>query len=69
VGQKGVKLSGGQKQRLSIARAILRKGHILMLDDSKSALDVKTEQSLWEALSEDKATMLVVTHRIRTAKA
>ncbi|KUF30783.1 MULTISPECIES: ABC transporter ATP-binding protein [Lysinibacillus] len=68
VGQKGVNLSGGQKQRLSIARALLRKGHILMLDDSTSALDVKTEQSLWEALSEEKATMLVVTQKIRTAK-
>lgn len=68
VGQKGVNLSGGQKQRLSIARALLRKGHILMLDDSTSALDVKTEQSLWEALSEERATMLVVTQKIRTAK-
>ncbi|MCG7433618.1 MULTISPECIES: ABC transporter ATP-binding protein [Lysinibacillus] len=68
VGQKGVNLSGGQKQRLSIARALLRKGHILMLDDSTSALDVKTEQALWEALSEEHATMLVVTQKIRTAK-
>lgn len=39
-----------------------------MLDDSTSALDVKTEQSLWEALSEERATMLVVTQKIRTAK-
>ncbi len=68
VGQKGVNLSGGQKQRLSIARALLRKGHLLMLDDSTSALDVKTEQALWEALSEEPATMLVVTQKIRTAK-
>lgn len=68
VGQKGVNLSGGQKQRLSIARALLRKGHLLMLDDSTSALDVKTEQALWETLSEEPATMLVVTQKIRTAK-
>lgn len=68
VGQKGVNLSGGQKQRLSIARALLRKGHILMLNDSTSALDVKTEQALWEALGEEHATMLVVTQKIRTAK-
>lgn len=68
VGQKGVNLSGGQKQRLSIARALLRKGHILILDDSTSALDVKTEQALWDALSEESATMLVVTQKIRTAK-
>ncbi len=63
VGQKGVNLSGGQKQRLSIARALLRKGHLLMLDDSTSALDVKTEQALWEALSDERATMLVVTQK------
>ncbi|MFJ7737207.1 ABC transporter ATP-binding protein [Lysinibacillus sp. NPDC097287] len=68
VGQKGVNLSGGQKQRLSIARALLRKAHILMLDDSTSALDVDTEQALWGALECEKATMLVVTQKIRTAK-
>ena len=68
VGQKGVNLSGGQKQRLSIARALLRKAHILMLDDSTSALDVDTEQALWDALESEKATMLVVTQKIRTAK-
>lgn len=68
VGQKGVNLSGGQKQRLSIARALLRKGHLLILDDSTSALDVKTEQALWEALTDEPATMLVVTQKIRTAK-
>ena len=68
VGQKGVNLSGGQKQRLSIARALLRKAHILMMDDSTSALDVDTEQALWKALESEKATMLVVTQKIRTAK-
>ncbi|MFJ7952577.1 ABC transporter ATP-binding protein [Lysinibacillus sp. NPDC096418] len=68
VGQKGVNLSGGQKQRLSIARALLRKAHILMLDDSTSALDVDTEQALWDALESEKATMLVVTQKVRTAK-
>ncbi|TWT27562.1 ABC transporter ATP-binding protein [Planomicrobium sp. CPCC 101110] len=68
VGQKGVNLSGGQKQRLSIARALVRKPSILILDDSTSALDVKTEAALWEALETEKATMLVVTQKIRTAK-
>ncbi|WP_075618480.1 ABC transporter ATP-binding protein [Paenisporosarcina indica] len=67
VGQKGVNLSGGQKQRLSIARALVRKPEILLLDDSTSALDVKTEAALWEALEKEKATMLVVTQKIRTA--
>jgi len=68
VGQKGVNLSGGQKQRLSIARALVRKPEILLLDDSTSALDVKTEAALWEALEKEEATMLVVTQKIRTAK-
>ncbi|MGB2993119.1 MAG: ABC transporter ATP-binding protein [Paenisporosarcina sp.] len=68
VGQKGVNLSGGQKQRLSIARALVRKPEILLLDDSTSALDVKTEAALWEALDKEEATMVVVTQKIRTAK-
>ncbi|WP_017379444.1 ABC transporter ATP-binding protein [Paenisporosarcina sp. TG-14] len=68
VGQKGVNLSGGQKQRLSIARALVRKPEILLLDDSTSALDVKTEAALWGALEKQQATMLVVTQKIVTAK-
>ena len=68
VGQKGVNLSGGQKQRLSIARALIRKSHVLILDDSTSALDVKTEAALWDALAKEDATMLVVTQKIRTAR-
>ena len=68
VGQKGVNLSGGQKQRLSIARALVRKPSILILDDSTSALDVKTETALWDALEGEDATMLVVTQKIPTAQ-
>ncbi|NME05257.1 ABC transporter ATP-binding protein [Psychrobacillus sp. BL-248-WT-3] len=68
VGQKGVNLSGGQKQRLSIARALVRKPEILLLDDSTSALDIATENALWEALEGENATMLVITQKIRTAK-
>ncbi len=67
VGQKGVNLSGGQKQRLSIARALVRHPSILILDDSTSALDVKTEAALWEALEGERATMLVVTQKVSTA--
>lgn len=68
VGQKGVNLSGGQKQRLSIARALVREPSILILDDSTSALDVKTETALWDALAKEKASMLVVTQKISTAQ-
>ncbi len=68
VGQKGVNLSGGQKQRLSIARALVRKPSILILDDSTSALDVRTETALWDALATEDSTMLVVTQKIHTAQ-
>ncbi|PIC83506.1 ABC transporter ATP-binding protein [Sporosarcina sp. P1] len=68
VGQRGVNLSGGQKQRLSIARALIRTPSLLVLDDSTSALDVKTESSLWKALQEEDTTMLIVTQKIQTAQ-
>ena len=53
---------------MSIARALVRKPSILILDDSTSALDVKTETALWDALAEEDSTMLVVTQKIRTAQ-
>ncbi len=68
VGQRGVTLSGGQKQRLSIARALVRRPSILILDDSTSALDIKTESALWDALNEEKATRIVITQKIVTAQ-
>lgn len=68
VGQRGVNLSGGQKQRLSIARALIRKPSLLILDDSTSALDVKTESALWEAMREEDTTMFIVTQKIQTAQ-
>lgn len=68
LGQKGVNLSGGQKQRLSIARALVRKPRILLLDDSTSALDLKTEAKLLHALKEYTCTTLIITQKISTAK-
>lgn len=67
LGQKGVNLSGGQKQRLSIARALVRRPKILLLDDSMSALDVKTEANLLKALKEYACTTLIITQKLSTA--
>jgi ATP-binding cassette, subfamily B, multidrug efflux pump len=67
VGQKGVNLSGGQKQRLSIARALVRKPKILLLDDSTSALDMKTEAKLLNSLKQYTCTTMIITQKISTA--
>lgn len=68
LGRGGVNLSGGQKQRLCIARALLRKPKILILDDSTSAVDTDTEQQIRLGLDTTLAdtTVLVVTQRVRT---
>jgi ATP-binding cassette subfamily B multidrug efflux pump len=67
VGQRGVNLSGGQKQRLSIARALVRKPKLLLLDDSTSALDVKTEEKLLQAIGELACTTMMITQKMSTA--
>ncbi len=66
VGQRGVNLSGGQKQRLAIARALLLQPSVLILDDSTSAVDVRTEALIQEALERDsyRQTRFIVAQRI-----
>lgn len=66
VGQRGVNLSGGQKQRLAIARALLLQPSVLILDDSTSAVDVRTESHIQKALdaSEYRQTRFIVAQRI-----
>lgn len=64
VGTRGVKLSGGQVQRSSAARMFMRDAELLVFDDLSSALDVETEQKLWDGIFEQgHATCLVVSHR------
>ncbi|MFJ7856461.1 ABC transporter ATP-binding protein [Peribacillus sp. NPDC097206] len=66
VGEKGVALSGGQKQRISIARALIKNPEILILDDSLSAVDAKTETTIIKNIQNERAgkTTIITTHRL-----
>ena len=66
VGEKGVALSGGQKQRISIARALVKNPEILILDDSLSAVDAKTEAKIIENIQAERSgkTTIITTHRL-----
>ena len=68
LGERGVTVSGGQKQRISIARALLRNAPILILDDSVSAVDTKTEKNILQNLhaTREGKTTLLIAHRITT---
>ena len=68
LGERGVTVSGGQKQRISIARALMKNAPILILDDSVSAVDVKTEKAILENLRKTRAgkTTLLIAHRVST---
>nr|MBQ8244774.1 ABC transporter ATP-binding protein [Oscillospiraceae bacterium] len=68
LGERGVTVSGGQKQRISIARALLKDAPILILDDSVSAVDTKTEETILRNLHETRAgkTTILIAHRIST---
>ena len=70
LGERGVNLSGGQKQRIAIARAIIKKPKILILDDSLSAVDTETEEKILSNISRisKNITLIIATHRISSAK-
>ncbi len=69
LGERGVTVSGGQKQRISIARAIMKKASILILDDSVSAVDVKTEKAILENLRKERTgTTILIAHRVTTVE-
>jgi ATP-binding cassette subfamily B protein len=68
LGERGVTVSGGQKQRISIARALMKDAPILILDDSVSAVDTKTERTILENLrtTREGKTTILIAHRIST---
>ena len=70
LGERGVTVSGGQKQRISIARALMKNAAILILDDSVSAVDVKTEKKILTNLKDIRKgkTTILIAHRITTVK-
>lgn len=70
LGERGVNLSGGQKQRISIARALLRKPELLILDDCLSAVDTETEEIILDELQKEAATRatIIVSHRISSIR-
>lgn len=70
LGQRGISLSGGQRQRLSIARTLLRRPSLLLMDDCTAAMDAETEARFWRAFKSEMpgTACIIVTHRMATAK-
>ena len=70
VGDRGVRLSGGERQRIALARALLRRPQLLVLDEATSSLDTENERAIREALAalHGQLTMLVIAHRLSTVR-
>ena len=69
IGERGIGLSGGQKQRVSIARALVQKSKVLIMDDSTSALDMGTEYNIQKAMDNRKGiTRFIIAHRVSAVK-
>jgi ATP-binding cassette, subfamily C, bacterial len=70
VGDRGVRLSGGERQRLALARALLRKPSLLILDEATSNLDSENERRILRAVEELRGSMtiLIITHRLFTVR-
>ena len=70
LGERGINLSGGQRQRIAIARALIKKPKVLILDDSLSAVDTETEDNIFKNILNDinDCTKIIISHRISTVK-
>jgi len=70
LGERGINLSGGQRQRIAIARALIKKPKIIILDDSLSAVDTETEDKIFRNILNDitNCTKIIISHRISTVK-